>query len=197
MKPTGSRRLAALVAVVGTFCAAAPALAHPGHPGPGTLGVWAGLAHPLSGLDHLLAMTAVGLWAALRGGRALAVWPATFLAAMAVGFAAPGLDPSLTEAGVVGSLVVLGLMTALNLRAPQGVSLVLLAVAGCLHGMAHATDIGVPSLGFEAGMLATTALLHLAGLALGLRLHKVGRADLVRLLGAGVAACGFVMAAAA
>ena len=56
MQPTGFRRLAALAAVAGTLCAAAPALAHPGHPGHETLGVWAGLAHPLSGADHLLAV---------------------------------------------------------------------------------------------------------------------------------------------
>ncbi|MDB5447545.1 MAG: protein hupE [Phenylobacterium sp.] len=197
MGPIEHRRLLAGAALGLGLAAAAPALAHPGHPGHEILGFWAGLAHPFSGADHILAMTAVGLCAALRGGRALAAWPAAFVAAMAAGFALNGLSPGLTEAGVLASVMLLGLFAAAKARGPGPAALALVAAAGALHGMAHAGDVGAAGPRFALGMLSATALLQLAGLALGVRLRRIGRADLVRLIGVGVAAAGGLMAATA
>lgn len=189
-------RLRPLVLAFAAACAATPALAHPGHPGHETLGAWAGFIHPFTGLDHLLAMLAVGLWAALRGGTARLTWPATFLAAMAFGFVAPQLDPSLLEGGVLGSVVLLGALTAANVAGRERLGLAVVALAGALHGMAHAADVGQANAGFELGMLAATGLLHAAGLVAGLALARLQRAGWIRLIGAGVAASGLVLAVA-
>jgi urease accessory protein len=174
---------------------ASAALAHPGHAG-ADLGAAAGFLHPLSGYDHVLAMTAVGLWAALRGGRALLAWPAAFLAAMALGFGVGGLDGSVVEIGVIASVVLLGLLTAADWRGSDLAGLAVVGAAGALHGMAHAGDIGQAAPAFASGMLAATALLHAIGVAMGASLGRLGRASLVRLLGAGVAAGGLVLAVA-
>src|ERR1700753_4244867 len=83
--------------------AATPALAHPGHPGHEALGAWAGFAHPFTGLDHMLAMLAVGLWAAMQGGSARLAWPGAFLVAMATGFNLHLLTPWVLEGAVLAS----------------------------------------------------------------------------------------------
>ena len=188
------RRLIALA--FAAACAAAPALAHPGHPGHETLGAWAGFAHPFTGLDHMLAMLAVGLWAALRGGSARLIWPATFLAAMTLGFVLRPLDPGLLEGGVLASVVLLGGLTAADVAKRRRPGVAGVAMGGALHGMAHAADIGQATAGFAFGMLGATALLHAAGLAVGLALRGLQRTGWIRLIGAGVAASGLVLAVA-
>lgn len=192
LRSYGLRAALALASV----CAASPAFAHPGHPGHETLGAWAGFAHPFTGLDHMLAMLAVGLWAALQGGPARLTWPATFLAAMALGFNLHALSPWVLEGGVLASVVLLGALTAANLRTGVWLGLTVVGAAGALHGMAHAADVGPAAPIFELGMLTATALLHGAGLTLGLTLRRVGRTDWIRLVGAGVAAGGVVLAVA-
>ena len=182
--------------VLAALAVRTPAFAHPGHPGHETLGAWAGFAHPFTGLDHMLAMLAVGLWAALRGGSARLTWPATFLVAMAVGFNLHALSPWLLEGGVLASVVLLGALTAANLRTGAWLGLAVAGAAGALHGMAHAADVGQAAPTFELGMLSATALLHGAGLGLGLVLMRLGRTDWIRLIGAGVAAGGVVLAVA-
>jgi urease accessory protein len=191
-RPYGLRVALALAAI----CIATPALAHPGHPGHGTFGAWAGFVHPFTGLDHMLAMLAVGLWAALRGASARLAWPAAFLAAMAVGFNLHALSPWFLEGGVLASVVLLGALTAANLRTGAWLGLAVVGAAGALHGMAHAADVGSAAPTFELGMLSATALLQGAGLALGLMLARVGRTDWIRLLGAGVCAGGVMLAVA-
>jgi urease accessory protein len=191
-RPCGASALLALA----TLCAATPALAHPGHPGHEVLGAWAGFVHPFTGLDHMLAMLAVGLWAAMRGGGARLSWPATFLAAMLVGFNLPALSPWLLEGGVLASLVALGALTAIGLRTREPLAWGIVGAAGALHGMAHAADIGQTAPSFQLGMLGATALLQVAGLSAGLLLRRSGRADWIRLIGAGVAASGLVLAVA-
>jgi urease accessory protein len=177
---------------------AGAALAHPGHAGHEALGVGAGLLHPLTGVDHVLAMVAVGLWAALRGGRALLTWPATFVAAMLVGFGLGGAFGAVSgiEPAVLATVIVLGGLTAANARMPDGAGLALIACFGALHGYAHGADTAGGSFTFEAGMVAMTAALHLAGIALGLGLKRVGRPEMVRLLGLGAMAGGLALAVA-
>jgi len=143
------------------------ALAHPGH----GVGLAAGLIHPFTGLDHMLAMTGVGLWAAAIGGRARWALPAAFLGFMALGGAfgmAEGIGPMLAavQPMIVASVILLSALVALAGRAPMAVALPLVAMFGAAHGAAHGLE--GHGLGFALGMLAATAALHGAGLALGL-----------------------------
>jgi urease accessory protein len=100
--------------------AATPAMAHTG--AGTTHGFWAGLAHPLVGLDHVLAMAAVGLWAALAGGRAVWAWPAAFVGLMVAAALVALADVPLpgAEIGIALSVVALGALVALRLPSRCG-----------------------------------------------------------------------------
>jgi len=169
------------------------ALAHPGH-GPTSLS--AGFFHPLTGWDHLLAMVAVGLWAAQLGGAARWVLPLTFVSAMALGAAAgiagfvlPGMDQ-----WILASVFALGLLIACAVRLPLVAGLFLVALAGTFHGLAHGAEmpLNANSFCFLLGMIAVTALLHAAGLTAGLIAGKRSSV-LVRLTGAGIVAGGVAL----
>ncbi|HEV8073023.1 MAG TPA: HupE/UreJ family protein [Opitutaceae bacterium] len=174
--------------------AAAPlAQAHPGH---GIHSFAAGLQHPLSGYDHLLAMVAVGLWAVQLGGRARWALPLMFVSAMVLGamaglsgFAVPGVDR-----WIFASVFALGLLIAGAARLPLGAGLGLVALAGAFHGFAHGAEMPLTanSLHFLAGMVVTTALLHTAGVVLGLAAQKRSE-TLLRLAGAGIVAGGVAL----
>lgn len=167
-----------------------PALAHTGveH----GAGLAAGLAHPLSGADHLMAMVAVGLWAGLLGGRAAWALPAAFLAALALGAglgAAGGVMPAV-EAGIAASVIALGVLAALALRPPLAMTLALASLFGLLHGYPHGAEMpeGASPFLYAAGFLVATAGLHGLGLLCG-----AWRAPHVRIL---ARSAGFAMAAA-
>lgn len=130
----------------------------------------AGFSHPLFGLDHILVMIAVGLWAASLGGRALPFIPAAFVGAMVLGFAAAlsGAPLPFVEPVIMASVVFVGLMVAL------AVPLQVVGVAGAVaffalfHGHAHGGELGAAgALPFAAGFAFATALLHGAGIGLG------------------------------
>ncbi|MCR0984555.1 HupE/UreJ family protein [Roseomonas populi] len=146
-----------------------PALAHTGlgH----VAGFTAGFAHPLGGADHLMAMVAVGLWAGLIGGRATWALPLAFLAAMTAGGALgmAGIGLPMVEAGIAGSVIVLGALVALAVRPPLAVALGLAALFGLFHGHAHGAEMapGAGAAGYAAGFLLATAALHALGLAVG------------------------------
>jgi urease accessory protein len=171
VKLARSFALAALAAL--GLAAAGPALAHPGHAS-GTLA--AGLMHPLTGLDHMLAMLAVGVAAAQRGGRAVWLWPATFVAAMLAGYglgvALPGSP--LFEPGVLASVIVLGALAAGQARVPLAAGAGLIGACGLCHGYVHGAE-GPPGAGlaFPLGFALATAGLHAAGLALGLAVRRL------------------------
>lgn len=166
---------AAVTTFVALFVfAPAAALAHPGHDGAG--GLVHGFVHPVTGIDHVLAMIAVGVLAALYGGRALWLVPTSFLVGMAaagtVGIA--GIPVQIVEAGIGLSIVVLGLMIATQIKPP---TLVVMAVVGffaLFHGYAHGSEMpkGPAGLSFAAGFLVATALLLSAGVGLGLLLQR-------------------------
>ena len=185
--------LLASVLLAPFMLASSPAMAHPHHDH-GADGFAAGLAHPLLGLDHLLAMLAVGLWAALAGGRAVWAAPAAFLGAMLasglVGFG--GAEIAAVEHVILASVIVLGLGIALALRVPLLPALALLAVFGAAHGYAHGLE-GTGQPAYVAGFLLATAALHGAGIGLGLVLQGRG-VVLTRALGAVVALGGVALA---
>lgn len=144
---------------------AAPALAfaHPGHGG-GSFS--AGLLHPVGGWDHLLAMLAVGLWAASFEGKARWLVPASFVGVMVLGCAAGagGINVPLTEQGIAASVLVFGLAAAWLKRVPAPAAVALAGIFALFHGAAHGVESGGhDALGFAAGFILSTALLHAAG----------------------------------
>lgn len=168
------KRAAVTTFVIFFVLAPAAALAHPGHDGAG--GLAHGLVHPLTGIDHVLAMIAVGVLAAQYGGRALWLVPMSFLVAMAaagaIGMA--GIPVQIVEAGIGLSVVVLGLMIAFQIRPPTLVAMVVVGFFELFHGYAHGSEMpgGLAGLSFAAGFLGATALLLGAGVGLGLLLQR-------------------------
>jgi urease accessory protein len=134
-------------------------------------GMQSGFLHPISGLDHALAMLAVGLWGAQLGLPALWVLPIAFPLVMALGGAMSliGIPLPAVEVGIAGSGVVLGLMVLLEVRPPLAVSLLLVGVFALFHGHAHVTELpaGESGLWYSLGFVVSTGLLHAAGIGLG------------------------------
>lgn len=185
------RRASALILPMLT--ATGPALAHGGHAD----GLGAGLAHPLLGMDHLVAMLAIGLWAAQA--RFTRAWwlPAAFIGGMAGGIAlgVATMSPAWIEPGVAATVLILGLVVALAVPMRAALALPLAGGFGLLHGLAHGSEIGGSLLLTAAGMLAASAALHAAGFALGRA--ATGRLALLRAGGAGIAAAGVALIIAA
>lgn len=145
------------------------AYAHTGH---SVSGIGSGLLHPFSGMDHLLAMVAIGLWAGQRGMHQVWLLPAVFMSLLAAGAGVALLFPALPmiETGIAASVLVLGLIIALSLSVPAVLSIVLAAAFGFVHGYAHGLEMpgtAAPTL-YALGFLAATAALHFSGATLGL-----------------------------
>jgi urease accessory protein len=146
------------------------AWAHPGHDG--SAGFVAGLAHPLTGLDHLVAMALVGVWAALFAPktRTVLLVPGAFVAAMILGFAISAYSPGLPAEGLIlASLAVLGIAAGTGLRAPLPLAVAAAGLFGFGHGLAHGfeTPAGAFPALFAAGFVASTAALHGLGMLAG------------------------------
>ncbi|MDF2233430.1 HupE/UreJ family protein [Albimonas sp. CAU 1670] len=171
---------------------ASPAFAHAGAGAHGSLG--AGLAHPLTGVDHLLAMVAVGLWASQVGGRAIWMMPAAFAAAMAAGYglALAGVSLPSVEPMIAASVIALGLLAATATRLDAGVGAALAAVFALFHGAAHGAEVGAADAAvFGLGFLASTAALLGVGLGLG---RVLASPRVARVLGGLTAAAGLGLA---
>jgi urease accessory protein len=169
------------------------AWAHTGHDA--ATGFVSGFAHPFSGLDHVLAMTAVGLWAGSLGRRAIIGLPSSFLGAMTLGFCAALIGPGipLIELGITVSVLGLGLAVMLNLQP----SLILAAGAcanfGIFHGYAHGAELApaVSAVDYGAGFLLASALLLGCGLGLQSTVRRVPAMS--RVFGGGVALTGLAL----
>jgi len=172
------------------------AFAHPGH---GDSGLVAGIAHPVTGLDHLLAMVAVGLWAAQQQGKARWALPVTFVVTMLLGglVGFEGFELPLMETGIAASVLALGLLVALAVRPPLSLAVALTALFACAHGVAHGLEL--PELSspwaYAAGFVAATAALHGLGYAVARSLPQAA-APLVRIAGAASAVAGAWLLAA-
>ncbi|MBC8128923.1 MAG: HupE/UreJ family protein [Rhizobiaceae bacterium] len=188
------------IAAATLLAGAAPAFAHLDPEAHGSL--LAGLSHPVFGLDHVLAMVAVGLWAAQMGGRAVFVVPAAFVGTMALGFALGlgGMALPFVEPGILASVVVLGLLVAVAARLPVPASAAVVGAFALLHGHAHAGELGIAgAFQFGLGFLVATAFLHMAGVGLGLG-QSAGSANrsassLSRVAGLGTALAGLALMA--
>ena len=189
---TISRLRSGLVLLVFSTVMAPPAWAHV-EKGAAS-GLLAGLRHPISGWDHILAMIAVGLWGAQLGAPAIWLLPVTFPMVMAfggflglIGIPLPGI-----EIGIALSAIALGLMVATEARPPLGVAAALVAIFAVFHGHAHGTELPENQSGmlYSIGFVIATGCLHALGIAIGL-VHRwpLGR-KLVRAAGAGIALAG-------
>ena len=160
-------------------------------------GLLAGVKHPLTGLDHLVAMIAVGLWAGQMGGKARWRVPCAFVGLMLVGGALgfAGVPLPFVESGIVASVFVLGLLVAAAVRWRPLASVALVGVFAVFHGHAHATEVmaGISGLDFVAGFAVTTVALHGVGLLLAAALERLNRPVILRFAGALVTCSAFLL----
>ena len=190
--------MAALLAIALTILMSGVAFAHTGvdH----EYSFFAGLQHPFTGLDHMLAMVAVGLWAGLNGGRALWAWPLAFVGLMIAGGVLGATEVTLpwVEPGILASVVVLGLLivAAVQLRVAAGAAII--AVFALLHGHAHGSEVHLEAAAatHALGFVVATIVLHGVGLAVAyIASGNTGRLA-VRGAGALVAIAGIYLAVA-
>lgn len=149
------------------------------HTGAGhTAGFLHGFEHPLFGIDHVLAMVTVGIFAWQLGGRALWLVPLTFVLVMAIGggLGVAGVDVPFVELGIALSVVVLGAVVAFGVKAPLAVAMGLVGLFAIFHGHAHGTEMPLDASGltYGLGFMLGTALLHLTGLAAGYAIGALG-----------------------
>ncbi len=186
--------------LVGLLAIAALALASPAQAhiiAAGGAGWAQGFSHPFSGLDHILAMVAVGVWAAQTGRPALWVLPAVFPLAMAFGglLGVAGLPVPGIEAGIAASVLGLGLLIAFQAKPPLALSIALVALFALFHGHAHGTELpqaAAPAL-YGLGFVAATAVLHLIGVGIGVAMRLPKGMTAIRVGGGAIAAAGIAL----
>ena len=180
-----------------TMLATEPAIAHT--VGASAVGFGAGFLHPLTGLDHLLAMVSVGIWGAFLGAPAIWLLPIAFPLIMAVGGALGviGVPLPASELLIALSVVVLGVLIASARRLPVAVALSVVAIFAVAHGHAHGAELpgAVDALAFTVGFVLATGLLHLAGIGIGVLARWPMGIMAIRACGAAVAltGCYFVL----
>ncbi len=184
--------------LTGTFLFLVPALlaAHPADTG-AISGFVSGMSHPFSGLDHLLAMVAVGLWASLLDRKAFWVLPATFISAMAIGSALglSGFALPFVEEGILVSVLLFGALIAAAARMPMAFSIGLVALFALFHGNAHGAEMSanVSAVEYTVGFCLATAILHATGVAAGLLSLSLKAKRLVRIGGLAIVAAGLLL----
>ncbi|BFM50472.1 HupE/UreJ family protein [Marinomonas sp. THO17] len=192
MKYLISKSCVALVLVLSTNLT----LAHSGH-GEGMLGL-AGFVHPFTGLDHLLAMFAVGVWATNLGGRALWAVPLSFIAMMLGGGVLAFMDVNVPfiEQGIVMSVMVFGILLLAAKHLPLWCSLLLTASFAVCHGAAHGLEMPVTASAgsYTLGFVLATALIQAVGLGVGRWFQQQGMQRLNQVLGGVIAGTGMALA---
>lgn len=193
MKPLAhSPKLFATLGALLLALAPAAALAH--QASGQAIGFLAGLEHPVSGLDHVVAMVAVGLWGAVLGRPAIWVLPVAFPTMMAVGglmgllgFPLPGV-----EIGIAASAIVLGTVVLTEMRPPLKLALVIVALFAIFHGHAHGSELpeGSSALLYSLGFVIATGMLHGVGILIGDAHRWAAGRQMIRAAGGGVALAG-------
>ena len=187
------RRVTGYLAAIFALMGVAPAFAHSGNLAGGFL---SGLAHPLFGPDHVVAMVAVGLWGAFLGPPAIYLLPVVFPLIMAFGGVLGILGVPLpgTEIGIAVSAIVLGLMVALASRPQLWIAAVIVGAFAIFHGHAHGAELpaGADAFTYSAGFVIATGFLHLAGIAFGLLARWPEGVVAVRAAGAMIACAGLI-----
>ncbi|OAP37629.1 iron hydrogenase [Sinorhizobium glycinis] len=173
------------------------ALAHTGNDH--VHGIASGFLHPFSGLDHLLAMIAVGLIAARLGGSALFRLPLAFVSAMVAGaaYALTGVTVPLVETAIITSVVLLGAALIANANIPVALAITGAVTFGFFHGFAHGTEgPAAAPLGHILGFVGGTVILHITGIAAvhSLARHGAGPTSALRAIGTGIMGAGIGLA---
>ena len=182
-----------MMALLTVLCFAQMAQAHI-HKGEGVSFI-SGFRHPISGLDHVVAMIAVGLWGAQLGAPAIWVLPVAFPLVMAIGgmLGLVGVSLPGTEIGIAASAILLGGAVTLRLRPPLAFAAVLVGFFAIFHGYAHGSELppGANGLLYSMGFVIATGCLHAVGITIGLANRGTWGERAVRMVGAAVALTGF------
>ena len=193
-----SRRasMSGLAVILGIAALTTTAFGHPGH---ATGGLAGGLAHPLTGLDHMLTMVAIGIWAAQLGKQAIWMVPAAFLAFMAAGsalaFSGMHMAGSALDQGIAAALLLLGLLIVSACKMPVWAGASIAALFALMHGFAHGAELqaGASAMTYGAGFMLTTTVLLLTGLALAWTLMAARRPSVIRVAGASLAVLALML----
>lgn len=169
------------------------------HTGVGeTTGFMHGVGHPIGGADHLLAMIAVGIWAAQVGGRALWIVPCTFVGVMVLGgvLGFAGVPVPFIEQGILLSVLILGVLIAGAFKLPLVYSALIVGFFAIFHGFAHGAEMpaAMAAASYTAGFALATALLHLAGMGLSIYMSKINLPAVSRFAGGAIAFSGVYLA---
>lgn len=165
-------------------------------------GILSGFLHPILGLDHLLAMVAVGLISAQLGGKAIWTVPAAFVGAMAFGgvLGITGIPLPVVEYGITGSVLILGIALLANKKLPVWSVMVMVALFALFHGHAHGTELPELSetigliIAYVTGFLIATAGLHVVGALMGIMASRNKRGDMIiRFGGFALAVIGVIL----
>jgi urease accessory protein len=158
-------------------------------------GFVSGCVHPLTGLDHIVAMVAVGMWGAFLGGRAMWMLPVVFPVVMASGGALGVLHVPMpgVETGIALSGIVLGAMVAFAVKPPLWVAAVIVGIFAIFHGYAHGAELpeAANAVTFAIGFVISTGILHLCGIAFGLLTKWPWGRIIVRVSGVAIMIIGF------
>ncbi len=193
MKPTHAPSIATTLCLLALLWLPSTASAHTETGIVG--GALSGFLHPLTGLDHFVAMVAVGLWGAFLGTRAMWTLPVVFPVVMALGGAAGvlGMPLPAVETCVALSAIVLGGMVAFAAKPPLWIAAVVVGFFAIFHGHAHGTELpkSANALAYAVGFVIATGLLHLSGIAVGLLVRWPWGKIAVRVGGGVIAGIGF------
>lgn len=186
------RMFRALTTAIVCFVLTQPALAH--EPAGVAGGLASGLLHPITGIDHLIAMVAVGIWGAQLGAPAIWILPITFPLVMAVGAVLGVLHVPLPmpELMIAVSAVILGVAVAARLRLPFAAAALVVAIFAIFHGHAHGAELprAANALAYGVGFITATGLLHLYGIMIGTLTRWPAGERVIQGLGAGIAGIG-------
>lgn len=190
-----------MVSLITLVLSTSPVLAHTG--AGSTLGFSSGFGHPISGLDHVLAMIAVGILAAQQGGNAVWLVPASFLFMMVVGGTMGHWEYSIpyVEIGILGSVIVLGGVIALGRKMPTLIAMAMTGTFALFHGHAHGTEMPADSnsILYVLGFVIATTILHALGVFAGIlyqtKTKEYGRAA-AKAIGSAISLAGLVLALA-
>ena len=183
--------------ILATMLVVSPAFAHTGTGD--ASGVALGFMHPIGGPDHVLAMVAVGLFAALLRGRALWLVPASFIGMMAVGagLAMAAVHLPVAEIGIGLSVVALGAAIALRLNPPVAAAMAFVGFFAIFHGYAHGAEMPETMSGFAYGIgfMLASVMLHAVGIGLAAAIGRIGEfgAPAARAAGSAIAVAGLVL----
>jgi len=197
------KRLLSCIALAASLTCTSPVWAHPGHLDLQNGSAFiAGLLHPLTGLDHILAMVAVGLLAFNLGGRALWAIPASFIIAMIGGgaLAIAGVHLPMVESAIATSVLVIGLLVAMQTSLSTPTAALIVASFALFHGHAHGTEMpgNASAFGYVLGFITATAALHASGILAAIAASKWSlrySQSVLRITGGLVAAAGLALTA--